>query len=64
MVATKNEPFPGWIDNLYGATGVVVATMTGIMRTLHCDPKKLADVVPADMVVNALIAAAWRTHIK
>lgn len=64
VVATNSEPFPGWIDNLYGATGAVVATVTGIMRTLHCDPDKLADVVPADMVVNALIVTAWKTHTR
>jgi len=64
VVATKTEPFPGWIDNLYGPTGVVVATVTGIMRTLHCDPNKMADIVPADMVVNGLIATAWKTHLR
>ncbi|XP_054280697.1 fatty acyl-CoA reductase wat-like isoform X2 [Macrosteles quadrilineatus] len=64
VVATKNEPFPGWIDNLYGPTGVVVATVTGIMRTLHADPDKVADMVPADMVVNGLIATAWKTHLR
>ncbi|XP_046683798.1 fatty acyl-CoA reductase wat-like [Homalodisca vitripennis] len=62
VVATRDEPFPGWIDNMYGPTGVVVATITGIMRTLHCDPDKLADIVPVDMVVNGLIATAWKTH--
>uniref|UniRef100_A0A1B6LHJ7 Fatty acyl-CoA reductase n=1 Tax=Graphocephala atropunctata TaxID=36148 RepID=A0A1B6LHJ7_9HEMI len=64
VVATREEPFPGWIDNMYGPTGVVVATTTGIMRTLHCDPDKVADIVPVDMVVNGLIAAAWKTHVR
>lgn len=64
VVATHSEPFGGWIDNLYGPTGVVVAVSTGIMRTLHCNPDMVADIVPADMVVNGLIATAWRTYLK
>ncbi|KAF2904474.1 hypothetical protein ILUMI_01714 [Ignelater luminosus] len=59
VVATANEPIPGWIDNFYGATGVIAGAGLGIIRTLHCKPNNLADLVPADYVINAFIAAAW-----
>jgi len=34
----------------------------GIIRTLHINEKALGDMVPCDMAVSALVAAAW--HIQ
>jgi len=31
----------------------------GILRTMHCNPDMMADIVPADMVINVMIASAW-----
>ncbi|OXU23345.1 hypothetical protein TSAR_015221, partial [Trichomalopsis sarcophagae] len=59
VISTANEPIPGWIDNFYGPTGVVAGVATGVLRTLHCDPKNKANIVPVDLTVNALIASAW-----
>lgn len=59
MVATNSEPIPGWIDNLYGATGVMVGCATGVLRTLQCDQDVCAQIVPVDMACNAIIAATW-----
>lgn len=53
------EPVAGFIDNLYGATGVLMGAVVGLIRTFHCDPNNLTDMVPADFVVNSAIAAAW-----
>ncbi|XP_075221350.1 fatty acyl-CoA reductase wat-like [Lycorma delicatula] len=60
IIGSLKEPVPGWIDNLYGPSGVIVAAMTGIMRIVECNPDKKADLIPADMVANAVIASAWR----
>ncbi|XP_033211757.1 fatty acyl-CoA reductase wat-like [Belonocnema kinseyi] len=59
VVSTANEPIPGWIDNLYGPTGVAAGVSTGILRSLHCDSEVNANIVPVDLTVNALIASAW-----
>lgn len=59
VLATVKEPVAGYIDNLYGATGVLMGAAIGLVRTLHCNPNNLADMVPADFVVNNAIAAAW-----
>lgn len=59
VVSTYQEPVRGWIDNLYGPTGVAAGAGTGLLRSLHCDGSVHANVVPGDMVVNALIATAW-----
>ncbi|XP_012270704.1 fatty acyl-CoA reductase wat isoform X2 [Orussus abietinus] len=59
VVSTAEEPLSGWIDNIYGPTGVVTGASTGLLRTLHCDAAKNANIVPVDLTVNALIASAW-----
>lgn len=51
----------GWIDNLYGPTGVVAGVGTGVLRTMHCDRDINANIVPVDMTVSALISCAWDT---
>nr|XP_032525853.1 fatty acyl-CoA reductase wat-like isoform X1 [Danaus plexippus plexippus] len=60
VVGTAKEPLLGWIDNVYGPTGVVVGAGVGLIHTLNCDPKAVADLVPGDYVVNSVIAAAWK----
>lgn len=59
MIATEKEPVQGWINNLYGPTGVLVGAGIGLLRTLHCYPEKIGDMIPADYVINNIIAAAW-----
>ena len=59
VTSTVKEPVIGWIDILYGPTGVVAGAGTGVLRTLHCDENINANIVPVDMACNALIAAAW-----
>ncbi|CAH0699599.1 unnamed protein product [Spodoptera exigua] len=61
VIGTSKEPVSGWIDNVYGPTGVVVGAAVGLLHVLNCNPKVIADLVPGDMVVNACIATAWKT---
>ncbi|XP_012221713.1 fatty acyl-CoA reductase wat-like [Linepithema humile] len=61
ITSTANEPLTGWINNIYGAVGVVMGSGIGLLRTLHCNPDIIADIVPADYVVCNAIAAAWDT---
>lgn len=62
VIATDIEPIPGWINNIYGPTGVVAATGIGLMRCIHTDPKQIANIVPGDYVSNAVLACAWDIH--
>lgn len=39
---------------------MVVGAGVGLIHTLNCDPKAVADLVPGDYVVNSVIAAAWK----
>lgn len=59
MTSTSKEPVVGWIDNLYGPTGIVAGAGTGMLRTIHCDKEINANIVPVDMTVNALLSCAW-----
>ncbi|XP_053986197.1 fatty acyl-CoA reductase wat-like [Hylaeus volcanicus] len=59
VISTYREPLRGWIDNMYGPTGVAAGAGTGILRSIHCDGSIPANVVPGDLTVNALIACAW-----
>ncbi|XP_026668326.1 fatty acyl-CoA reductase wat-like [Ceratina calcarata] len=59
VISTYKEPIRGWIDNLYGPTGVAAGAGAGLLRSIHCDGAVQANVVPGDLTVNALIACAW-----
>nr|CAD7396383.1 unnamed protein product [Timema poppensis] len=62
VIGTRSEPLPGWIDNVYGPTGIVVGAGIGILRTINVDPCITANLVPVDMAVGALIASAREVH--
>lgn len=59
MIATYREPIQGWINNYYGATGVVVGAGIGLLRSLHCEANNIADIIPADYVINNVIVGAY-----
>ncbi|XP_072758532.1 fatty acyl-CoA reductase wat [Anoplolepis gracilipes] len=59
IISTAKEPMPGWINNVYGAVGVVMGAAIGLLRTLHCPPEYIAELVPADYVISHLIVASW-----
>lgn len=61
VTSTAEEPLKGWINNIYGAVGVVMGSALGLLRTLHCDPENIAEIVPADYVISHIIAASWDT---
>ncbi|KAJ8706354.1 hypothetical protein PYW08_010980 [Mythimna loreyi] len=62
VISTAKEPLKGWLDNMYGPTGVAVGSATGILRTVQCDELVSADIVPVDSVVNCLMVAACSVH--
>jgi fatty acyl-CoA reductase len=52
---------PGWIDNMHGITRILCAAYMGHTRVGLFSGRKVGDLVPVDMCVNALIAIAWET---
>lgn len=59
VIATNEDPFPGWTDNIYGLNGILTACALGLLRALHLEKDFVGDIVPADFVSNSVLAAAW-----
>lgn len=64
VIATAKEPVAGWIDNHFGPTGIIVGVGAGLLRVVQVDESLAAEVVPVDMCVNSMIAAAKEVAIK
>jgi len=61
VTAALKEPLPGWVDNLNGPTGLIAGAGKGVLRTLWCHNKMVADCVPVEFPINLMIAVAWHT---
>ncbi|MBN3306003.1 FACR2 reductase, partial [Amia calva] len=61
--ASWQEPFPGWIDNFNGPSGVFIAVRKGILRTMRANNDAVADLIPVDVVINLTLAAGWYTAV-
>lgn len=59
VTAAMKEPLPGWIDNLNGPSGLVAGVGKGLLRALKADPQLVGDMLPVDIPINLMIAAAW-----
>ncbi|XP_020204094.1 fatty acyl-CoA reductase 3-like isoform X1 [Cajanus cajan] len=57
ITSTYKEPFPGWIEGLRTIDSIIVAYGKGKLTSFLVDLKAIFDVIPADMVVNAMIVA-------
>jgi len=59
VVASWKDPFPGWVDNFNGPTGMVAGAATGVLRTMLVKRENVADIIPVDVAINVMIVAAW-----
>ncbi|KAI5577668.1 hypothetical protein BDE02_09G129100 [Populus trichocarpa] len=57
--STYKDPFPGWIEGLRNIDGLIAGHGKGNLKCFISNPKSAIDVIPADMVVNAIIVANW-----
>ncbi|XP_050537409.1 putative fatty acyl-CoA reductase CG5065 [Daktulosphaira vitifoliae] len=53
------EPLPGWVDNLNGPVGIMVAGGKGVLRSILCNPDYTAEAISVDLAINAVISIAW-----
>ncbi|CAB3252613.1 unnamed protein product [Arctia plantaginis] len=61
VISAHRAPFPGWIEGLSGATGVVVGAGQGVLRVFHIKNDAKADVVPVDVAIDNMLAVGWET---
>lgn len=55
------EPLPGWVDNLFAFTGLLVGMGKGVLRSLYIKNGLTVDFIPVDFPVNLMIVSAWNT---
>ncbi|XP_059061621.1 putative fatty acyl-CoA reductase CG5065 [Achroia grisella] len=61
VVSSVKHPFPGWIENLNGPSGVAVAAGKGLLHVFRCNSTANADMLPVDIAIDTLLAVAWET---
>lgn len=64
VTAALKQPYPGWIEGMNGPTGLMIGAARGVVRSMHCNPDFPADIVPVDIAINAIIAAAYERGRK
>ncbi|KAM3291091.1 hypothetical protein P3S67_019380 [Capsicum chacoense] len=57
ILSTYKEPFPGWIEGLKTTDTFIAGYGKGKQNVLMGDRQSIMDEIPADMVVNSVIAA-------
>ncbi|OQV24145.1 Fatty acyl-CoA reductase 1 [Hypsibius exemplaris] len=57
--AAMRFPFPGYIDNYNGPSGLLAAIGKGALRTMLGNRNAIADIVPVDYAVDLMIAVPW-----
>ncbi|XP_068084992.1 fatty acyl-CoA reductase 1 isoform X1 [Anabrus simplex] len=64
VVATAEEPIPGYSDNFNGPVGLEAANFTGIALVNLVDPDVVTNYIPADITARGIIISSWRrTHL-
>ncbi|CAK8671100.1 unnamed protein product [Clavelina lepadiformis] len=63
VIPAWKEPMPGWCTNMYGPTAFLVAYAKGALRSVIADEEIVADLIPVDLVINAVICALMKTAI-
>ncbi|KAG7214096.1 hypothetical protein KM043_001455 [Ampulex compressa] len=64
VCAAYQEPFPGWVDNVCGITGIMMEIGRGTIRSIVCNANLVVDVVPVDYVISTLICASWHCAMQ
>ncbi|CAN1263473.1 Alcohol-forming fatty acyl-CoA reductase [Linum perenne] len=57
ITSTLKHPFPGWIEGARTIDAFIVNYAKGRVKILVYGPQVILDLIPADMVVNAIIVA-------
>ncbi len=60
IAGSFQRPHPGWIDSYAAFAGFVALVGAGRLRCINADPDVRLDIVPCDMVVDAILASAFK----
>jgi len=56
--STLQEPAPGWIEGVKVADAIILAYARGKTSMFPAKPKEIVDIIPADMVANAIVLSS------
>jgi fatty acyl-CoA reductase len=57
---SANDPFPGWLDNIYGPIGLLLAGGKGVLRVVYHNKHTTLDMIPVDFVIKTAVAIPWK----
>ena len=60
--SSLSEPEPGWLDGLRMADPIIIGFGKGRLDDFPADQRVILDIIPADLVVNAILAASAYIH--
>jgi len=58
------EPLEGWVDSYIGPAGLALAAGLGALRTMRGSSDTQIDLVPVDLVANALLSTSYHTAVN
>lgn len=64
MTSSLKVPFPGWTDNFYGLTGILVGGGIGVLRVFNASKHICVDVIPVDIVIKSIIITTWKLGLN
>lgn len=64
VMSSLNEPSEGWVDTINGPVGLSVLGALGILQKIKVNSEVVFDLIPVDIVTNALVTIAWATTEK
>ncbi|XP_046651749.1 putative fatty acyl-CoA reductase CG5065 [Daphnia pulicaria] len=59
VIAAIREPIPGWVDDFNGHSGLLAGMLKGFINTVKANAELITDLMPVDIPINLMIAAAW-----
>jgi HAD superfamily phosphoserine phosphatase-like hydrolase len=62
--AALSEPHPGWIRGFRMADPIIISYARGLLKEFPGIPEGITDVIPVDLVVAAILAAAARGPLE
>lgn len=59
VMSSLKEPAEGWVDTINGPVGLSVLGALGILQKIKVNSEVVFDLIPVDIVTNALLSIAW-----
>lgn len=64
VMSSISEPAEGWVDTINGPVGLSVLGALGILQKIKVNSEVVFDLIPVDIVTNALVSIAWAATEK